>query len=576
MDTSSVCREKYHENELLTLYCKKCKVCICDKCRQTRHNHHTTVDIYQAAEQHKVDIEDILQDMKRELDNYKERAEKAKESLKESRERIATARNKVMTSVGELIRLLEEHETAMITRLDVFEEKEQREHAAQLEHFQISMNQLQKQVESCEGILLRRKSVEILQVHHVLIARCRGLLNAEKLYIYKPSHVRYQINEEHIKNVRSAVTAVGRFVVSNTNPELSMTEGTGLKNGNLGKEATIKITTKDFDGNWCYDDMDQIHVQVQGAIHSTKLSGIFGPKLNGSVRSNRKSFEKTGPPFEVVLFARSDRLEFRLNGSRPQSPSGKELNHFIARGVNGAFHVTYTPVCVGQHEVLIAVNGELLPGNPWRVHVTAHRYKYHFSFGSIGERRGQPAVDWPVCIAIDDNSKNVAVADLMNGVQLFSSEGKYMGDISTNQLNKPTSVAFSKSSELIVTASDKIFCFDKSYQFVKLVTNEHIKSPHCLTIAGDGRMMVCDSYDDTVKVLSSDGTQLLLTITDPDSETPCYAVCCQNKFFVSYYEAGNVKVFSKDREFPSSIGTPDPSERQLSVLLALQLTGSIT
>ena len=55
----------------------------------------------------------------------------------------------------------------------------------------------------------------------------------------------------------------------------------------------------------------------RGAIHSTKISGNFGPKLNGSVRSNRKSFEKTGPPFEVVLFSRSDRLEFWLNGSRP-------------------------------------------------------------------------------------------------------------------------------------------------------------------------------------------------------------------------------------------------------------------
>ena len=56
-----------------------------------------------------------------------------------------------------------------------------------------------------------------------------------------------------------------------------------------------------------------------GAIHSTKISGNFGAKLNGSVRSNRKSFEKTGPPFEVVLFSRSDRLEFWLNGSRPMS-----------------------------------------------------------------------------------------------------------------------------------------------------------------------------------------------------------------------------------------------------------------
>ena len=60
-----------------------------------------------------------------------------------------------------------------------------------------------------------------------------------------------------------------------------------------------------------------IHSDSLGAIHSTKISGNFGPKLNGSVRSNRKSFEKTGPPFEVVLFSRSDRSECWLNGSRP-------------------------------------------------------------------------------------------------------------------------------------------------------------------------------------------------------------------------------------------------------------------
>ena len=57
--------------------------------------------------------------------------------------------------------------------------------------------------------------------------------------------------------------------------------------------------------------------EAVGAIHSTKISGNFGLKLNGSVRSNRKSFEKTGPPFEVVLFSPSDRSECWLNGSRP-------------------------------------------------------------------------------------------------------------------------------------------------------------------------------------------------------------------------------------------------------------------
>ena len=49
--------------------------------------------------------------------------------------------------------------------------------------------------------------------------------------------------------------------------------------------------------------------QIMGAIHSTKISGNFGLKLNGSVRSNRKRFEKTGSPFEVDHCSRSDRLE---------------------------------------------------------------------------------------------------------------------------------------------------------------------------------------------------------------------------------------------------------------------------
>ena len=56
-----------------------------------------------------------------------------------------------------------------------------------------------------------------------------------------------------------------------------------------------------------------------GAIHSTKISGNFGPKLNGSVRSNRKSFEKTGPPFEVDHFSRSDRSEILVEWIAPNS-----------------------------------------------------------------------------------------------------------------------------------------------------------------------------------------------------------------------------------------------------------------
>ena len=61
----------------------------------------------------------------------------------------------------------------------------------------------------------------------------------------------------------------------------------------------------------------------------------FGPKLNGSVQSNRKSFEKTGPAFEVDHFSRSDRLEFWLNGSRPIIPRARMGSESISHEAEG-------------------------------------------------------------------------------------------------------------------------------------------------------------------------------------------------------------------------------------------------
>ena len=95
----------------------------------------------------------------------------------------------------------------------------------------------------------------------------------------------------------------------------------------------LQLSHDSFERNWI------------GAIHSTKISENFGPKLNGSVRSNRKSFENTGPPFEVDHFSRSDRLEFWLNGSRPRCPYCASRFRKTAVGRNFAFQsrINYKP-----------------------------------------------------------------------------------------------------------------------------------------------------------------------------------------------------------------------------------------
>ena len=246
-----------------------------------------------------------------------------------------------------------------------------------------------------------------------------------------------------------------------------------------------------------------------------------------------------------------------------ETPSGKELKHNTTSESNGEYNVSYTADCIGQHNVAIEINGQPLSGSPWRVQVSPHRYKRLLCFGSYGKAQGQFA--WPCDIAINDTTGNIAVADRGNNrVQLFSSAGGYLKAISTKELTEPTSVAFTRSSDLIVIASRKIFCFNESGKFVKNITCKHLNKPFCLTIARDGRMVVCDLGDYTVKVLTSVGSRLLLTISDPNRAWPWYAVCHQDMFTVSYLGAITVKVFSNDGVFVYSIGTAGSGDGQLS------------
>ena len=84
-------------------------------------------------------------------------------------------------------------------------------------------------------------------------------------------------------------------------------------------------------------------------------------------------------------------------------------------------------------------------------------------------------------------------------------------------------------------------------------------------------MVVCDNGDNTVKVLSSNGAQLLHTIRAPGLvfRVASSVVCHQNMFFVSYPLAHSVKVFGEDGVFLYSIGTPGYGDGQLNFPVGL-------
>ena len=201
---------------------------------------------------------EVLREMKADMADYEMQMENTTELWRKSREKIAAARNNVQTTVEELIRVLRKHEAVMVTKLDVLYEAEQRDHATQLEHFQTCITQFRASLDHCEVILQRNSPIEILQAQQDVIEKCKGLIKATKMDIYKPSHVFYEINEEFVQNVKSGLP--GQVEVSCTNPLRSVAKGSGLEVGEAGRNSKFAIVTNDSNGKQCYNKIDKIIV----------------------------------------------------------------------------------------------------------------------------------------------------------------------------------------------------------------------------------------------------------------------------------------------------------------------------
>ena len=89
-------------------------------------------------------------------------------------------------------------------------------------------------------------------------------------------------------------------------------------------------------------------------------------------------------------------------------------------------------------------------------------------------------------------------------------------------------------------------------------------------MARDGRVIVCDSDDTLVKVLSPNGEALLQILGDPyEYGSPSFSIHHQDKFFISYGEEHCVSVFDDDGTFLYDIGAEEDTNEKLNAPLGL-------
>ena len=156
-----MCAKKFHEKELLEYFCQECQVCICHKCGLVNHNRHAMVDVQKAAEEHKIEMMDVMEQMEAKISAYNMDMKKADERFEQCKEKIFGAQRKVTATVKELVAVLKEHETAMRMKLNDIYETLHKEHGIQQQKSELFAVQLKSSVEYGKAIIQRNIAPEM-------------------------------------------------------------------------------------------------------------------------------------------------------------------------------------------------------------------------------------------------------------------------------------------------------------------------------------------------------------------------------------------------------------------------------
>ena len=319
-------------------------------------------------------------------------------------------------------------------------------------------------------------------------------------------------NQTLLDNVSAEnIGSLKRFLTKSST-HLSTADGKGINEAFVGLEAEFVLTTRNGEGEQCYDERDCVTVEIR----------------------NHQSHDCT--------------TKTRVQDNK-----------------QGNYKVSYLAKETGQFEISVKVNEEYVRGNPFAVEVKPRQYRPVLSFGQQGSGAGMLTNPWGVAV----NERNeIAVTEIGNHrIQVFSSDGTYLRSLGRKgdkqgELDWPAGIAFDmKNENILVVDSDnhRVQLFSEQGEYVsqfggKGNLDHQLMNPLGLSVNCDGNIIVVDSRNKLVKIFSQSG-QLLQKIGRDGSFTfPYHCVQYDKYLIVSDSNEHCIKVFDMDGNFQYKFG----------------------
>ena len=324
---ANICKK--HKDEL-RYYCDKCKICICRDCAILEHQDHNKISLEQGLEKKKSGITIKIQ----EVEAVGSRLRSHKESLESRRVRVENsidqATNEVHRVAEQFVSLIRQQEATMSNKLLERKASCRAEFSTQMSGLDAKLIEIDNSLEFGKDVLERSNLPEILNVEETLERRFQELLSSQK---FIPDVINYSEVKYVPTDLSSIQNELGKLLITNTEPSVSIAQGKGLKEGIQGEHCTFTIITKDSQGETTYSEGDHVSVDIQSLQTGQVTKPSITDSKDGSYEVKYKLEDAEvfsvsitiggeaimGSPFQLEVKGRTTRSKKRGKGQRESS-----------------------------------------------------------------------------------------------------------------------------------------------------------------------------------------------------------------------------------------------------------------
>ena len=509
------CQQKHHEKEELKFFCKDCEVAICNSCVAILHEGHAKIHLEEAANERKLQVKSAIELQKQRAQQKRKKITELDENCIHIEEQAAAVKRDVHRFTEHLMAVIEAKEKGILNKVDIQVKESHKRLRTKQRDLDKQAKLIETGIEKTETLLKRSTSAEIVQIDKSFNTTIQedATDEQEQVDCDLEGFRRFVFVENKSLMAKTVTEGIGAFktFISKTSAHQSSVQGNGTSEAIVGLEAQINLTTRNTEGEQCYETRDCVTVEI------TNQHGQDGA-TKARVQDNN----------------------------------------------DGSYMINYFSKETGKCDLSVKVNQDHVYGSPFAVEVKPRHFKPVLSFGQLGSSAGMLSSPWGVAV----NERNeIAVTEAGNHrIQVFSSDGTYLrsfgreGD-KQGELNFPIGIAFDKNGHIIVVDSDnhRVQVFSEQGEFLSQFGEQgsldhQLQDPYGLSVDSDGNIIVADSGNKLIKIFSPRG-QFLREIGGEGSFTsPFHCIQYDNYLIVSDCRESCIKVFGSDGNFLYQFG----------------------